>query len=169
MTDDQIDRIIDAVRNALGGMMPRSTSYAEHREQAARGIRAVLAQHPSQSDYEAVLADHKRLVRELDVLLNGEDGAAQQAFLADLVAQVRRQGIRAALPSQSAGEPEGVTCLRCGFVTYIQEGESPGHTTHRMQMERYRKAGLALEEPSPPPADAARVAQWDVTAQWKDT
>lgn len=73
---------------------------------------ALAAQHPSQSDYEAVLADHKRLVRELDVLLNGEDGAAQQAFLVDLVAQVRRQGIRAALPSQSALPPEihGLAC-----------------------------------------------------------
>lgn len=117
MTDEQIDQIIDAVRNALGGMMPRSTNYAEHREQAARGIRAALAQHPNQSDYEAVLADHKRLVRELDVLLNGEAGAAQQASLVDLVAQFRRQGIRAALPSQSAGEPVAyLTMARDGLV-----------------------------------------------------
>lgn len=36
-----------------------------------------------------VLADHKRLVRELDVLLNGEAGAADQASLCDIVAQVR--------------------------------------------------------------------------------
>jgi len=34
-------------------------------------------------------ADHNRLVRELDVLLNGEDGAAPQARLCDIVAQVR--------------------------------------------------------------------------------
>lgn len=40
------------------------------------------------SDYEEVLADHRRLVRELDVLLNGEDGAAKQASLCDIVAQV---------------------------------------------------------------------------------
>lgn len=45
------------------------------------------------ADYEEVLAGHRRLVRELDVLLNGE-GAAAQASLADLVAQVRRQGAR---------------------------------------------------------------------------
>lgn len=32
--------------------------------------------------------DHQRLVRQLDVLLNGEAGAAQQASLCDLVAQV---------------------------------------------------------------------------------
>lgn len=35
------------------------------------------------------MEDHKRLVRELDVLINGEDGAARQASLCDLVAQVR--------------------------------------------------------------------------------
>jgi hypothetical protein len=40
------------------------------------------------ADYEEVLADHRRLVRELDVLLNGEN-AARQASLVDIVAQVR--------------------------------------------------------------------------------
>lgn len=39
------------------------------------------------ADYEEVLADHRRLVRELDVLLNG-DGAAVQASLCDIVGQV---------------------------------------------------------------------------------
>lgn len=39
------------------------------------------------ADYEEVLASHRRLVRELDVLLNG-DGAAQQASLCDVVAQL---------------------------------------------------------------------------------
>lgn len=48
-------------------------------------------------DYERVLADHRRLVRELDVLLNG-DGAAPQASLCDIVAQVRRAGIKASAP-----------------------------------------------------------------------
>jgi hypothetical protein len=40
-------------------------------------------------DFDSVLADHNRLVRELDVLLNGEAGAADQASLCDIVAQVR--------------------------------------------------------------------------------
>ena len=35
--------------------------------------------------------DQDRLVRELDVLLNGEDGAAKQASLCDIVSQVRRE------------------------------------------------------------------------------
>lgn len=47
------------------------------------------AEQATADDYEEVLADHRRLVRELDVLLNGEEGAAKQASLCDLVAQVR--------------------------------------------------------------------------------
>jgi hypothetical protein len=42
------------------------------------------------ADYEAVLADHRRLVRELDVILNGHEGAAEQASLCDIVSQLRR-------------------------------------------------------------------------------
>ncbi len=41
------------------------------------------------ADYEEVLADHRRLVRELDIALNGEDGAARQASLCDIVSQVK--------------------------------------------------------------------------------
>jgi len=40
------------------------------------------------ADYEEVLADHRRLVREIDVALNGEDGAAKQASLCDILMQV---------------------------------------------------------------------------------
>lgn len=39
--------------------------------------------------FEDVFEDHKRLTRELDVLLNGEDGAARQASLCDIVSQMR--------------------------------------------------------------------------------
>lgn len=41
----------------------------------------------------AAQQDHERLVRELDVLLNGEAGAAQQASLCDIVAQVAKDGV----------------------------------------------------------------------------
>ena len=47
------------------------------------------------ADYEATLADHRRLVRELDVALNGEENAAQQASLCDIVHQVKHEGIKA--------------------------------------------------------------------------
>ena len=44
-------------------------------------------QSPNVSDYEDVLEGHRKLVRELDVLLNG-DGAAKQASLCDVVGQI---------------------------------------------------------------------------------
>lgn len=44
-------------------------------------------------DYEEVLKDHQRLVRELDVALNGA-GAARQATLGDILAQVKNEHIR---------------------------------------------------------------------------
>lgn len=40
-------------------------------------------------DYEAAFADHRRLVREIDVIMNGEDGAAKQASLCDLVPEIQ--------------------------------------------------------------------------------
>lgn len=39
-------------------------------------------------DYEETIADRNRLVRELDVLLNSEAGAAPQASLCDIVGQL---------------------------------------------------------------------------------
>ncbi len=46
------------------------------------------------SEHIRVQHDHDRLVRELDVLINGEN-AAQQARLCDIVAQVRSEGLKA--------------------------------------------------------------------------
>ena len=59
------------------------------------------------ADYEEVLADHRRLVRELDLLLNGS-GAAKQASLCDIVSQVERQRIRAPnwMPPDSIDGPQ---------------------------------------------------------------
>lgn len=54
----------------------------------ARAYRSARETTCSAADYEEVLADHRRLVRELDVALNG-DGAAQQASLCDIVGQVK--------------------------------------------------------------------------------
>lgn len=46
--------------------------------------------------------DVKRLVRELDVAINGEAGAAKQASMCDIVAQVKRHGL-VAPPSVATG------------------------------------------------------------------
>lgn len=43
------------------------------------------------ADHEEVHRDHRRLVRELDVLLNGEAGAAKQASLCDIVGQIAHE------------------------------------------------------------------------------
>lgn len=42
------------------------------------------------ADHDAVHASHRKLVRKLDVALNGEAGAAPQASLCDVVAQLER-------------------------------------------------------------------------------
>lgn len=56
-------------------------TIAEYIAQALATTRQAV-----QKDYEEASTDHKRLVRELDVLMNG-DGAASQASLCDIVAQ----------------------------------------------------------------------------------
>lgn len=70
------------------------------------------------NDYQEVLADKRRLTRELDVLLNGGN-AAQQASLCDIVAQVRREGITFATASARR-----LASLRdlCGFVENGTDG-----------------------------------------------
>ncbi|HCF6667203.1 TPA: hypothetical protein NII70_000813 [Pseudomonas aeruginosa] len=93
--------------------------------QAAQGLAgAALAQpSPAQAeqatadDYEEVLADHRRLVRELDVLLNGEEGAAKQASLCDLVGQVSAivRERRVPLLSRSQAEDAPVIGCLCGM------------------------------------------------------
>lgn len=54
-------------------------------------------------DLLAAQQDHQRLVRQLDVLLNGEAGAAQQASLCDLVVQVAKRGVIARSGAVPAG------------------------------------------------------------------
>lgn len=48
-------------------------------------------------DYKKVLEDHRRLVRELDVIINGEN-AAPQASLCDIVAQLKSSASKQANP-----------------------------------------------------------------------
>lgn len=64
------------------------------------------------ADYEEVLADHRRLVRELDVLLNGEAGAAKQASLRDIVSQARAGHTSDNFPKFYAV----IKCSQCGFL-----------------------------------------------------
>jgi len=70
-------------------------------------------QSPSVSDYEEVLASHRELVRELDVLLNG-DSAAKQASLCDVVGQVaqivRETGKPLLQQSPAVAVPDWINC-----------------------------------------------------------
>lgn len=63
----------------------------EHEEYySAAQVRELLA--APIADYEEVLANHRELVRELDIQLNG-DNAAEQAKLCDIVAQLKRDDL----------------------------------------------------------------------------
>lgn len=55
--------------------------------------------------YMEAAEDHRRLVRKLDVALNGEDGAAKQASLCDIVRQVQAEGIKSR-PASPAGHAD---------------------------------------------------------------
>ncbi len=48
------------------------------------------ADKPTLAGHEEVLTDHRRLVRELDVAMHGQEGAALQASLCDLIGPARR-------------------------------------------------------------------------------
>lgn len=42
-------------------------------------------------DYEEVIQDHQRLVRELDEIINKKEGMARQASLCDIVSQLKKE------------------------------------------------------------------------------
>ncbi|CUJ81874.1 Uncharacterised protein [Achromobacter sp. 2789STDY5608615] len=121
-------------------------------------------------DYERVLADHRRLVGELDVLLNG-DGAAPQASLCDIVAQVRRAGIKASAPvagerckrcggpgwytSHTTGYPESIPCSACN---------PQGFSVERLEIDPFLAAQLWRKPVDF--ADAYKGAREDL-AIWK--
>lgn len=76
------------------------------------------------TDYEEVLASHRRLVRELDVLLNGEAGAAKQASLCDIVGQLRKAAEcrPVDLPAGKHDFHKG-QCGRCGATEKVSGDE----------------------------------------------
>lgn len=58
-------------------------------------------------DYKEVIADHRRLVRELDEALSGPGNAAKQASLCDLIPQAK--AMRAALKANSDALRKAIT------------------------------------------------------------
>lgn len=70
----------NSVRSVISGMKLKQMELEQQRDHLQAQVDELLAAEK----------DHRRLVRELDVLMNGEAGAAQQASLCDLVAQVAK-------------------------------------------------------------------------------
>lgn len=74
-------------KEALKGLEPNEDNWVTL--QVLPGSYIIAPGETTPKDYEEVIADHKRLVRELDVMINGEEGAAKQASLCDIVSQMK--------------------------------------------------------------------------------
>lgn len=59
-------------------------------EEAADLIDIFMAEGLLISDYEEAFQSHREVVRLIDVIINGEAGAAKQASLCDLVGQIEQ-------------------------------------------------------------------------------
>ena len=130
--DDKFLRcLIDVVQTDWGCGFPGTPEQDAYIEKAKQVYSGTLELHDNTeqkktaepcgdealtiADYEEVLADKRRLVREIDVIINGEDGAAKQASLCDLVGQIRElvaiRDAKPAAPTQiDAGELENALC-----------------------------------------------------------
>ncbi|WP_275272440.1 hypothetical protein [Limnobacter sp. P1] len=89
---DAVAQQIGQYMQAYGYGIVFNKFYKQREEQILESV---------QQNYEEVMEDHRRLVRELDVLINGEEGAAKQASLCDIVAQVRREGLKVPQPADA--------------------------------------------------------------------
>lgn len=83
--DKYVDRLIELMPVTMFQQPPSPTESAEQL---------------TIEDYKEVFEDHKRLVRELDVIINGEN-AAKQASLCDIVGQMAKEYVPA---QQIAGD-----------------------------------------------------------------
>ncbi|HFH3670230.1 hypothetical protein [Pseudomonas aeruginosa] len=146
--------------------------------QAAQGLAgAALAQaeQATADDYEEVLADHRRLVRELDVLLNGEEGAAKQASLCDLVGQVaaivRERCAPLLSPAQAGQVPQAWLDVQAERRRQITaEGWTPEHDDEHShgQMARASACYALAGSSAPNDGTAALLVSlaWPWDEQW---
>lgn len=83
-----------ALRELVDVLEPKSDDEAIERAMAPATIKTLQRQlteaHQKLSDMQEVLDDKKRLVRDIDVIMNGEKGAAKQASLCDLIPQIKQ-------------------------------------------------------------------------------
>jgi len=73
---------------AWGSNVMRDGRLINQRDVVAEAIAQALTE--VRTYYEEVLADKRRLTRELDVAMHGEEGAAKQANLCDLIEPARK-------------------------------------------------------------------------------
>lgn len=100
----EVGELVDGVV-AINGR-PHLVSDPEHFVRTKKAQRLYTAATPETGNW--ICADDvNRLVRELDVALNGEDGAAEQASLCDLVAQVQSTARANGAPLLAAPKQEG--------------------------------------------------------------
>ena len=100
-TDDELANALfmygdtkPSIAEVIAGTAKMPSVYLSAGKERIRWLSRKLIE--AEQQHAAMLtaqADHQRLVRELDVLLNGEAGAAKQASLCDLVAQVAKDGV----------------------------------------------------------------------------
>lgn len=115
------------------------------------------------SDYEEVLSDHRRLVRDLDVQMNGH-GAAQQASLCDIVSQAKRENWKSEWlrrqPSGNAAEDAGGVeqAILDAFKNYERMGEVCSFEGHPMIYAAVLEelADIVRASPPQPSGNAAR-------------
>lgn len=88
------------------GLLPLGTELCLLEDAKALDLKLATSDYA----YDSSMTDIQRLVRELDALLNGESGAAQQASLCDIVGQVasvvRERGMPLLSAPPAAGVPE---------------------------------------------------------------
>lgn len=86
------------------GTQPFNGKSAQASKDIGHKLHSIADQLSNQKQaieaYQECYVDHQRLVREIDVIISGEDGAAKQASLCDLVGQIK--GIMADLLKQKS-------------------------------------------------------------------
>lgn len=147
---------------------------------ALRDITPPADGQAQQEDYERVISSHNRLVRKLDVLINGEKGAAKQASLCDIVSQVEAFGLRsgsqqdadiAAQPSPAMAGDEWLDGLAHMMVDLCMDDDAaaeimyharkrvqPGHTLGGSKEDYTRVFNMGRDSVQPASGDDARDA-----------
>ena len=154
------------------------TAWSERRAAAREAARAVLAgkgvsakpAEPQTGDWIAA-EDYRRNVRAMDVALNGEDGAAQQAALTDLLcqveAEVRRIGhpLLKRVPFRPETWPvdadgfEANLCTECGTPT--RYGSRHSKCGEKVMAAEKARAAAEVRQPLSPFTPAQRRRLWD--------